>query len=352
MATIKDVAARAGVSIATVSRVLNRTGTITAQTREKVLQAVEELGYRINLTAKSLKTGKTAIIGIVISGAQFMETPSVVHSALVELQAHHFAVEVILDASLQSCVTLMKEGRLDGLLLVDLQRDDAALKGLIQMESPFVLLGGDTAREDVNLVAIDFFGGGYGATKHLISQGHRDILFTEDNPLLPYTQEIKRGYLFALDENGIPYSEDLLRGEAGHRSDKERIGYNSLKILNGDSENTTSPGGAKVSSAPCASAMLLTHDRIAHGALSAAGERGIAVPEELSVVGFGNHPYSSYLQPQLSSVKVPYTQQGELGAEILVNNILRQDSIVKRVTLQTQLIQRHTVAPHPRRKRS
>jgi LacI family transcriptional regulator len=352
MATIKDVAARAGVSIATVSRVLNRTGTITAQTREKVLQAVEELGYRINLTAKSLKTGKTAIIGIVISGAQFLETPSVVHSALMELQANHFAVEVILDASLQSCVALMKEGRLEGLLLVDMQRDDSTLKKLIQMEIPFVLLGGDTVREDVNLVAIDFFGGGYGATKYLISQGHRDILFAEDSPHLPYTQEIKRGYLFALDENGIPYSEDFLRGESGYRPYKEHIGYDSLNSLNDVTAVSSPLASGSLAHARVPSAMLATHDRIAHGALSAAGERGIEVPTELSVIGFGNHPYSSFLQPQLSTVKVPYTQQGELGAEILVNNIRRHDSIVKRVTLQTQLIRRQTVAMYPRKKRS
>ena len=334
MATIKDVAAKAGVSIATVSRVLNRTGTCTTETKERVLRAVEELGYRINLTAKSLKTGHTSVIGIALSGVYLLETPVIIRSALMMLQTQGFVVEVILDASMDTCVTLMKEGRLDGLLLIDMQRDEASLKRLIKTESRFVFLGGDTDREDVNLVQIDFFGGGYTATKHLISRGHREILFAEDNIHLPYTQEIKRGYLFALDENGIPYSEALLKGDSGDSLNKERIGYHSLNSM--DIETT-------------ASALLMTNDRIAQGALSAARERGIKVPAELSVIGFGDHSQSDFSRPSLTSVKVPYAQQGELGAEILVNNIRRGDNIVKRVTLQTQLALRHTVTQNPRK---
>jgi LacI family transcriptional regulator len=333
--TIKDVAAMAGVSIATVSRVLNQTGSITTETRKKVLQAVEELGYRINLTAKSLKTGKTSIIGVVLTGAYFLESPAIVHSALTVLQQQGFAVEIVLDASMDSCVELMKEGRLDGLLLVDMQRDEISMKRLIKTETPFVLLGGDTDREDVNLVAIDYFGGGYAATKHLISRGHRDILFAEDSPRLPFTQEIKRGYLFALDENGIPYSEALLMGGVEDSLQKERIGYNAVSSLD-------------LETAP--SALLLTNDRIAQGALFAARESGTDVPTQLSVIGFGDHAQSDFSHPGLTSVKLPYSQQGELGAEILINNIRRGDSIVKRVTLQTQLVQRRTVAPHPRKK--
>lgn len=331
MATIRDVAAKAGVSIATVSRVLNHSGTCTAETEKRVQQAVEELGYRINLTAKSLKTGHTSIIGIALSEARLLETPVIISSILTVLQSQGFAVEVILDASLNACVSLMKEGRLDGLLLVDMQRDEASLKRLMKMECRFVLIGGDTAREDVNLVQIDFFGGSYTATKHLISRGHRQILFSEDNTHLPYTQEIKRGYLFALDENGIPYSEELLMREFGGNLSKERIGYDSLNCINMK-----------------ATAALMTNDRIAQGALSAARQRGVAVPDELSIIGFGDHSQSGFSMPRLTSVKVPYTQQGELGAEILVNNIRRGDSIVKRVTLQTQLIERHTVGMKPR----
>jgi LacI family transcriptional regulator len=333
MSTIKDVAARAGVSIATVSRVLNRTGNITPATRDKVIQAVKELGYRINLTAKSLKTGKTSFIGIVLSSASMTDRPAGILSALTVLRQQGFAVEIIVDASLESCVPLMKEGRLDGLLLVDMPGDDSAMKRLVEMKIPFVLLDGDTDREDVNLVQIDYFGGGYTATKHLVSRGHRDILFAEDSPHLPYTQELKRGYLFALDENGIPYSELLLKpGEEG--LSKERMGYDALR---------------SVADTGQASALLMTDDRIAQGALSAARDRGIEVPDGLSVIGFGDTPYSAFSHPGLTSVKLPYTQQGELGAEILVNNIRREDSIVKRVTLQTQLIQRHSVKPTPRK---
>ncbi len=329
MATIKDVAARAGVSIATVSRVLNHTGIYTQETEEKVLQAVEDLGYRINLTAKSLKTGHTGTIGISLTQSCLMETPALIHSALKVLQQQGFSVEIILDAPLEACVSLLKEGKHDGLLLIDMQRDEASLRKLMSTEYSFVLLGGETDREDVNLVEIDCFSGGYTATKNLIAAGHRDILFIEDNTELPHTQEIKRGYLFALDENGISYSEELLIRSSGSNREKERAGYDAVRM--------GEQGGRY-------SAVLTTSDRIAFGVLSAARDSGIAVPEELSVTGFGNLPQSAYCTPGLTSVKAPYVQQGELGAEILVNNIRRRDSIVKRVRLQTQMIERQTVA--------
>jgi DNA-binding LacI/PurR family transcriptional regulator len=329
MATIKDVAVQAGVSIATVSRVLNHTGTYTKETEKKVLRAVENLGYRINLTARSLKTGHTGTIGIAVTQSCLMETPAIIHSALRVLQQQGFSVEIILDAPLEACVSLLKEGRQDGLLLIDMRRDEASLRRLMHTEYSFVFLGGETDREDVNLVEIDIFGGGYTATKHLIAAGHRDILFIEDNTELPYTQEIKRGYLFALDENGISYKEELLIPSSGSNTEKERSGYDAVRTGRKDGRY---------------SAVLTTSDHIAFGVLSAARDSGIAVPEQLSVTGFGNLPQSAYCNPGLTSVKVPYAQQGELGAEILVNNIRRRDSIVKRVRLQTQLIERRTVA--------
>jgi LacI family transcriptional regulator len=240
-----------------------------------------------------------------------------------------FSVEIILDAPLEACVSLLKEGKQDGLLLIDMQRDEASLRKLMRTEYSFVLLGGETDREDVNLVEVDCFGGGYTTTKHLIAAGHRDILFIEDNTELPYTQEIKRGYLFALDENGISYKEELLIRSSGSNLEKEISGYDAVR---------------KGEQGVQYSAVLTTSDRIAFGVLSAARDSGISVPAELSVTGFGNLPQSAYCIPALTSVKVPYAQQGELGAEILVNNIRRRDSIVKRVRLQTQMIERQTVA--------
>jgi LacI family transcriptional regulator len=330
MATIKDVASLAGVSIATVSRVLNGTGRYTPETERRVRRSTEELGYRTNLTARSLKTGRTGAIGIVIGDACLLESPEIVWSAVHMVQGLGFTVEMVLGADSKRSVLLMGEGKHDGLLLVHAPRDEVALGNLLSIGRSFVLLGGDTNREDVNLVEIDHFGGGYTVTSELISQGHRNILFIEDNPTMLYTQEMKRGYLFALDENGIGYSEELLvRSEGNTSGEKETLGYDLVRSR-GDTDQFT--------------AVLTTNDRIAIGVLSAARELGIEIPTRLSVFGYGNMPQSAHSVPKLTTVMVPNMQLAELGAEILVNNVRRRDSIVKRVKLQTQVVHRQSTA--------
>jgi LacI family transcriptional regulator len=236
---------------------------------------------------------------------------------------------------MKSCVTLLNEGKYDGLLLVDPPRDESSLGKLIQSGGNVVFLGGDLEREDVNIVQIDLFGGGYQATKELINHGHTQILFIEDNPELNITQEIKRGYLFALDENGIQYKEELLFQNRDMSIEKESLGYRAVETLR---------------EGRFFSAILTTDDRVACGALYAAKEHSLQVPEDLSLIGFGDRAGSKYLTPSLSTVKLPNTQMAELGAEILINNIRRKDSIVKRVALQTQMVKRDTISKKALRK--
>jgi len=330
MATVKDVAERAGVSIATVSRVLNKKGRYTKATEQKVYEAVQELKYTVNLTAKSLKTGLTGTIGILVNEYYLLSCPEILEAAIKMLKTQRFSIEIVLNATLEDSITLFGEGKYDGLLLIESSRDDRSLRTLIETKQNFVLLGGDTAREDVNLVEIDYFQGGYITTKQLISLGHTHILFIEDNPELYFTQEIKRGFLFALDENGIQYKKDLLihgNGELPYK--KEFLGYSTVKALL--NKNTFS-------------AVLTTDDRIACAVLRAASEEGSKVPDHISVIGFGDLNQSEFLLPPLTTVKTPTSQMGELGAEILVNNIKRQDNIVKRVKLKTHLVKRNTLA--------
>jgi DNA-binding LacI/PurR family transcriptional regulator len=353
MATVKDVAFEAGVSIATVSRVLNGKGRYSSETERLVREAAERLGYTANLPARSLKTGVARTIGIVAGESTLRHSPDLLLAAAIVLESGGFGIQLFPNAALGDCVTLAREGRVDGLLLVEADRDDRALARLIETGRHFVFLGGDIEREDVNLVEIDFFQGGYLATQHLLHLGHRDILVAGGRaafPPLP-AREIMRGYLFALDESGIQYREELTGriGSAEHETGQdpgpvpqsspsarelpEREGYEAVAraMESGDSYAHFS-------------AVLATGDRIAYGALRAFEDMGLRVPEDRSVVGLGDADPSAYLHRPLTTVDVPITQMGELGAEILVNNILRKDAIVKRVKLKVHLIQRATTA--------
>jgi LacI family transcriptional regulator len=329
MATIRDVAALAGVSIATVSRILNGRGTSTPETERRVRQAVRELRYTVNRTARSLKTGRTATVALLLRSHRLLENPEILATLCMVVQERGCMVELLLDGDMEDTVVLSGGGRYGGLLLLDMPRSEAALGTLVKTGQRFVLLDGDSEREDINAVEIDHFGAAYTVTSELISRGHREILFVEDNTDLHYTQELKRGYLFALDEQGITYRDELLIHTSGSTADREALGYDSL------------------GKEPGCTAVLTTQDRIAFGVLSAARELDLEVPGDLSVIGYGNTPLSVHSHPALTTITVPLRQLAELGAEILMNSISREDSIVKRVTLQAQLVLRDTLGRGP-----
>ncbi len=330
MATIKDVAQRASVSIATVSRVLNGKGAYTKQTEEIVRKTALELGYTPNLTAKGLKTGLTGTIAVVMHGYMLLSFPHLLHSIISVVKAQKYGVEVIAAETFEDCAELARSGKYDGLLISGVAGTSGAIGALVRTGRDFVILGENIEREDVNLVEIDYFQGGYVATRHLIHSGHTKILFIQHTTMPFSPREILRGYLFAHDENGIQYSEDLIyrKGEACSEIEED-LGFNAVKTT----LHHTSY-----------SAVLTTDDRIAFGAIKALKDEGLEVPRDRSVLGFGNHSSSAYMSPPLTTVELPIRQMGELGAEILINNIKRKDFIVKRVKLKVQLIKRDSLA--------
>jgi LacI family transcriptional regulator len=335
MATIKDVAKHAAVSIATVSRVINKKGKYSTHTEHKVKKAIDELGYTTNVIAKKLKTGTTGTIGFVTCEFRLIYSSRLISTSIKKLTSHGFSVEIILDRTLKDCALLFNEGRYDGLIITDAHRDESALTQLIESDRKFVLLGGDIEREDVNFVEIDYFLGGYIATKKLIRTGHTEILLLADNMPSYAVGEIRRGYLFALDEHGIGYKEDLLKkNQTGNLLSREMIGHTILK----DAVKSTR-----------FSAIFTTDDRIAYGAIKGIKEQGLSVPSDISVIGFGNLSLSAYSIPPLTTIEAPFEQMAELGSEILVNNIRRGDSIVKSVKLKPLLIERDSLAKRVQR---
>jgi LacI family transcriptional regulator len=330
MATIREVAREAGCSIATVSRVINKQGKYSSETEERVKAVVEQLGYRTNITAKRLKRGTTMTVGLVTSEYRLLNHPALTSTSVKLLQASEFNVEIVFGKPLNQCIALLDEGRFDGLIIIDSARDERALKQLTDSKYRFVLLGVDTDREDVNRVEIDYFTGGYKATEYLIRNGHSEILLLEDNQPVSVSEEIRRGYLFALDENGISYRGSLIcTKNVGEYTGQEQFGYAALKESLREERF---------------SAVFATDDRIACGAVRALSESKLCVPDQCSVIGFGNLYLSEYMLPPLTTVAVPLSEMAELGTEILLNSITRHDSAVKSVTLKPQLVVRKTVS--------
>lgn len=330
MPTVKDVAKKAGVSIATVSRVLNNMGNPSDTVKKKVLEAARQIGYSTNIMAKSLKSGLTYTISIFSHSYYLINTPELIQSICLIAQKNNYYTDLILDLKPAGIISTLKTGKYDGAIIVDPQMEPNYLKALMNLDLNFVILGCDIERDDINTVDIDYFQAGYISTEKLISLGHKRILLLLDNPDNTLSREFKRGYLLALDENGIQYSEELIIPAPNQdHLNLERFGYNSISST---IENTLF------------SALMTSSNRTAIGAINALHKKGIKIPDQISFISMGNTDILNYTSPGISTVVAPFEQMGELGAEILLNNITRKDKIIKKVKLQVQFLDRGSTA--------
>jgi len=302
-----DVARLAGVSPATVSFVLNRTSgqTISDETRERVLQAVAELGYRPNRAAQGLRQGRSATIGFVSHDADFGE-----FAASAIKGAHETCVP---RGILLLLVNTGGSNRQAAQLVADLldQQVDALIfaavgtRPVVLPEAarrvPTILLNCFTARDPIPAILPDEERGGRQATQALLDLGHRDLAYLTGSPGQWATKARLRGFRDALRGAGLdPRGPMVLSGN--YHADS---GYDLVRTL--------------LRRGPRPTAIMCGNDRMAVGALLALLEAGIRVPEEVSVMGYDDQfQLAAEIRPALSTVRLPYDAMGRLAAEGLV----------------------------------
>lgn len=330
-ATMKDVAKKAGVSVATVSRVLNGSDKVIEETREKVLQACEDLDYSLHLAAQRLRLGKTNTICVVLP---FLTLPSIVER-LRGVQ------EALLDRTLdlipysvgspeirnKRIHELANRSRTDGLMIISLPINDQQAERLIHNEMPVVLI--DSDRPEFSRVNVDDTEGGRLATQYLIDLGHTKIAFISshlENPL-QFSSTVNRyyGYCNALESAGIPVNPDYqVEGDHGRKEAEEM----ALSLLNQADPPT---------------AIFASSDTKAVGVLDAAKKKGVKVPQELSVIGYDNIRDAEYLA--LTTIQQPLFRAGLVGCEKLLSLIDEPDQDSVEILLPVELIVRKTTAP-------
>lgn len=307
MTKIQDVAALAKVSIATVSRVLNPSShKVSAPTREKVLQAVKELDYRPNALARGLHMKKTMTIGVIIPDISNHYYAEIVRG--IQDVADRKGYNIILlntdrkqDRIIKS-IYLLREKIADGIIFSGgIIHGFEPLSALKELRERVVVIG----RHEVNFPAImvDNIGGATLAIQHLIDLKHEQIGFIggpKDS-----TSAIDRlvGYKSALAQNGYPIENHLII--AGNLTPKS--GYQATRRL--------------LEEKPKPTAILTANDQMAFGAMYAAQEQGLHVPDDLAVIGFDNILLSSYFIPSLSTVEIPMYNLGTGAMKMLVNLI-------------------------------
>lgn len=331
-ASIYDVAKKAGVSVVTVSRVINHATTVRASSKEKVMKAIKELNYQPSSAAQSLARGKTNVIGLLIPNLTdpfIMEVVDSVDRAL-EKEGYFLALSVIGvnddDSDVRSNF-LFQHDRVDGVLILTPIFEDRYVKSLEEKNIPFVIMDNQIFPYTASSIVVDNIKGGYDVTRHLLEYGHQSIGCIGGPSDLLSAEHRVQGFLNALNEVGLnPFIVE--RGEfdvdTGYEVVKRWIAEEAL------------PTG-----------IICGDDHIAFGAIDALREHGIKVPEDISVIGYDDHPFASKLHPYLSTVKQPAVEVGIKGVEALFDQMRgkKRNNIV--IKLEPELIPRSTTTVPP-----
>lgn len=341
--TSEDVAREAGVSRTTVSFVLNNTPNtnISEETRQRVLEAARKLGYRPNAAASALARRETRTIGLVlcqspdrISADAFL--PEVIRGLSRSAQAHGFKVllEPVEDVTRPDAyITLVQERRIDGIVLSGPRSDDAQLPRLVDEGFPLVLLG-QLQGVRAHFVDVDNVAGARRAVEHLLDLGHTRIGLITNAPL-HYTASRDRlqGYREALTARGLSVDENLIR-LGDFRSES---GYAAMASLLDLPEPPT--------------AVFAASDVVAFGAVAAAREQGLRIPEDIAIVGFDDVPLSRYMDPPLTTIRLPARELGARAGSLLIHIIANGGADTPQsALLPTELVVRESCGAHLRQR--
>lgn len=294
MSTMQEVATKAGVSKATVSRVLSGKGYVSQETKDQVFKAIEEAGYRPNLLARNLATSKSMCIGLVVTntlynGNYFSELISQAAKKLdangrqlILVDGKHSAEEE------REAIQFLHDLRCDGIIIYPRFLSVDEMDELIdKYKKPIMVMNRKLRKHQSHCIYCDHKGSGFNATQTLIERGHRDIAFITGSMDSPTAIERLSGYKDALTASGLPVHEPLIAAGKWSAQSGSLATQSLLK------------------SGQTFSAILASNDEMAIGAMKALNEAGINVPAQVSVIGFDNIPTAPFLIPALSSVRDP-----------------------------------------------
>jgi DNA-binding LacI/PurR family transcriptional regulator len=330
---ITDVARRAGVSISTVSRVLNDNGyPVKRETRQKVLDAIEELRFRPNDLARGLLLKKSRTIGLIIPDISNPYYPELVLGIEATASEHGYSV-IFCNTNrkaekLEQYVDVLLQKRVDGIIVAGGGTDFAQVsQTLTDYDTEVATIGRHSL--PFPSVQVDNFRAAQEATSHLIELGHRDIaLISGPQPLTSF-QDRFSGHMSSLETWGIGRNDRLVReADLGAES-----GYSAaLSLLQGK---------------PTPTAIVSANDRMAIGAMAAAADLGLHVPDDVSIIGFDDIVTASLVRPKLTTVALPAYEMGAAAMRLL-RCLLSGEECPRTVWLPTQLVVRQSSGPPPR----
>ncbi len=327
MTTIRDVAKLAGVSFKTVSRVINRDPYVSDQTLAKVQQAIAELGYKPNITARSLAVNRTFLIGLVIP-----EITSAAYALMIqgveEVSSMH-QYELVLCSTRHSrkreealVESLAAARRVDGILLFSNRIDTGFFTGLKSLGIPLVVVDNEIEDEEIPCVYTNNRDGVHRTAAHLIANGRSRIAYI--TPVIDTSTTVERleGYERAMREHGLDYQGRTIVDHTGDRSK----GYAAMARLLAREDR---PDG-----------VVAFNDLLAIGAMQAIKEAGLRIPEDIAVAGFDDIEAASLVEPALTTVRQPLCEIGQVACKMLLGLVRGEKPAVRKVAFDPMLVVR------------
>lgn len=328
MAVIKDVAKLAGVSVGTISKYLNHQGNLKETTRKKIESAIDQLQYKPSPLARSMRTGKTNTIAVIvpdITNPFFAE----IYNSIRQSAALSGYVPILYTtaddlANLKDYLASISIKQVDGIILCFVDEDEAIVKFIDEVQKfiPLVMLSWNINNTNFNCVSIDVFEGAMKATNHLISSGHKQIGYAGGHDRV--SKEKHSGFTKALRNAGLePKPECEYYGDFNLQT-----GYYAAR---------------KFSMLPdMPTAIFAENDILAIGCIKYLLQSNIRVPEDVAVIGFDNIKLSAMYEPSLSTISLPIVQMGEESVKLLVSSMNNRDTKNRLLILRNELVVRNS----------
>jgi len=333
---IREIAKRAKVSTATVSRTMNRVPTVDPQLAKRVWKVVEELGYFPNSSARALVSGRSRIFGLIVSEIVNPFFPEVMQ--IFEETAVRHNYEILVTSTVHdpermvTAVRRMLERRVEGVAVMTFGMEESLLSDLTLRNIPLVFVDVGPSRPRVSNIKIDYLNGIRQAVQHLAALRHRRIAFIT-GPLNLKSAAMRRdAFVESMKEIGIPAPPELIV-EGSHTMEG---GIEAFRRLHGVVNPPT--------------AIVCSNDMTAIGVMRSCYEAGVSIPDDLSVVGFDNIRLAEFVVPPLTTVEMSQAELGRLAFEALFQEVQREKAKPEGTTLslKTDLVLRKTTAMAPR----
>ncbi|MGC2617798.1 MAG: LacI family DNA-binding transcriptional regulator [Acidobacteriaceae bacterium] len=327
---IREVARLAKVSTATVSRTINGSDKVTPKTKERVQRAIEELKFYPNTWARALGSGRSSLYGLIISDITNPFFPELVKS-FEDIAVQHGQEVLVANtnydpARMEVCVSRMLQRKVDGVAIMTSEMEERLITEFESREIPLVFLDTGHVRALASNIVVDYAAGVEAAVEHLVLLGHTEIAFIAGPETLRSARTRREAFAQCLERRGLPKGEVE---EGNHQVDG---GHEAMaRLLDGPRRVT---------------AVLASNDMTAIGALGAIHERGLRVPEDISIVGFDDIAISAFTQPALTTVKLSREEIARLAFRALYAS--RDGGKGGEFTVQPTMVVRRSTGPASR----